>query len=158
MTEWLKVLIWNVSFAIVNEGSNPSFSTKFKDTNNMKLKGLEPLRKIIIGFWNQRVYHFRHNFLSSGYCIKAVPLSSKQEVQVRFLLSAYENGTNWIRTSVGLPTDLQSVPINLSGIVPFSWFPKLYNNSSFKGGYRQEVRQWIVAPLFAGSNPVIHPF
>ena len=37
MTEWLKVLIWNVSFTIVNEGSNPSFS--------MKLKEFEPLRK-----------------------------------------------------------------------------------------------------------------
>ena len=40
--------------------------------------------------------------------------------------------------------------------VPLTSFPKLY--SSFKGGCRQEVRQWIVAPLFAGSNPVIHPF
>ena len=25
-----------------------------------------------------------------------------------------------------------------------------------KGGRRQVVRQWIVTPLFAGSNPVVH--
>ena len=35
---------------------------------------------------------------------------------------------------------------------------KVTNVKINNGGRRQVVRRWIVAPLFAGSNPVVRPF
>lgn len=82
-------------------------------------------------------FQFQFIIKLSGYCIVVVPLPSKQEVRVRFPLSAWP----------------------LSNLKTL-FLEKIWDTNKFLLGTNladvaKWLRQWIVTPLFAGSTPVI---
>merc|ERR1711998_807598 len=86
VTEWFKVLIWNVSFVEQTRVRIPPFPF-------FEVGGTRTLTILSLVFETNASTNFATT--SYGYCIVVVPLPSKQEARVRFSLSVFKRYQLW---------------------------------------------------------------